>query len=109
MNPTPFTPPNQTLLTSPCAPTQTDYADALDQLRKGAQTQIRTPGALASNLLADALLQYGQKRAQQGRASSGGNAVFPQADGLAAAARLGAPRISLDDLANSPFLDGGGS
>ncbi len=60
-------PPSQGLLYSPYQPTPQDYADALDQLGKQAQTGIRTPGALASNLIADALLQYGQGRAQQAR------------------------------------------
>jgi hypothetical protein len=58
----PFTPPSQQLL---YPPTPQDFADALEQLNKGAQTQIRTPGALASNLLAEALLQYGRNRASQ--------------------------------------------
>jgi hypothetical protein len=45
-------------------PTPQDYADALDRLQRNAPNTIRTPGALATNLLADALDRYGQARAQ---------------------------------------------
>ena len=58
----PNSPPSQQLL---YPPTPQEYADALEQLSRNAQTQIRTPGALTSNLLADALLQYGQDRAKR--------------------------------------------
>ncbi len=107
MNPT--TPSNRTTLLTPYAPTLTDYADALDQLGKTAQTQIRTPGALATNLLADALLQYGQKRAQQPQVSGGTGYVFPQAENAAAAARLATPQFSLDGLTKPPIWNGSGS
>ncbi len=72
MNPTPApTNPLQALLYAPEQATPQDYADALDQLGKQAQTGIRTPGALGSNLLADALLQYGQARARNAQQPSG--------------------------------------
>ena len=58
----PYQPPRQPLAYSPYEATPEDYANALDQL--GRQRQIRTPGALATNLLAEALDRYGQHRAQ---------------------------------------------
>ena len=58
-------PSPQTPLASPYGPSPQDFADALLQLHKTAPAQIRTPTALGTNLLADALLQYGQERARQ--------------------------------------------
>ncbi len=52
--------PNQALLYSPHATPQ-DYADALGRL--GPRQPIRTPGALATNLVAEALNQYADARA----------------------------------------------
>ncbi len=72
MNPTnPYPRPNPSLLYAPEQPTPQDYADALDQLGKQAQTGIRTPSALGSNLLADAILQYGQARARKAQQPTG--------------------------------------
>jgi hypothetical protein len=72
-NPTHPNSPSQWLLYPQDQPTPQDYADALAQLGKQAPTNIRTPGALASNLMADALLQYGQGRAQRAQGASAGN------------------------------------
>ena len=44
--------------------TPQDYADALLRLTSNASNQIRTPGALGTNLMADALLRFEQARAQ---------------------------------------------
>jgi hypothetical protein len=72
MNPAnPQAPQPQALLYAPAEPTPQDYADALAQLGRQGQAGIRTPGALASNLAADALLQYGQARAQRQQAANG--------------------------------------
>ena len=74
MTPTnPYPTPNQALLYAPEQPTPQDYADALAQLGKQAQTGVRTPGALGSNLLADAILQYGQARARRAQFGGGAN------------------------------------
>lgn len=50
---------------APLAATPQDYAAALARLNQQAQTGLRTPGALASSLGADALLRYAQGLAQQ--------------------------------------------
>jgi len=50
---------------APLAATPQDYAAALARLSQQAQTGLRTPGALASSLGADALLRYAQGLAQQ--------------------------------------------
>ena len=100
MNPTnPYPRPNPSLLYAPEQPTPQDYADALDQLGKQAQTGIRTPGALGSNLLADALLQYGQARARKAQQPSGGAPEGAYQNSLSTsgdvAGALGIPKPSL--------------
>lgn len=68
-------------LASPYAPTAQDFADQLAQLQKTAPGRIRTAGALGTNLLADALLQYGQDQARQsgaqGQNGSPATPIFP--------------------------------
>ena len=63
MNPNP--PPRQSLVYSPYALTPQDYADALQSMRR---PEIRTAGALGTNLLAEALDQYGKWRAAKSAA-----------------------------------------
>jgi hypothetical protein len=48
----------------PLGPTPQDFADALFELQKTAPGRIRTPAALGTDLLAAALLQYGEARAR---------------------------------------------
>jgi hypothetical protein len=104
----------QTIARSPLGysgPSAQDFADALLQLHKTAPSQIRTPAALGTNLLADALLQYGQERARQ-RANASLSPELnappsPASDGTAPGAPDGAPGVSppsrLAPL-TSPFL-----
>jgi len=66
-------PPNpalRTLLTSPYAATPQDYAEALLQYGRS-QPPIRTPGALAAHLLADAINAYQPPKAQGSNAPYG--------------------------------------
>ncbi len=58
-------------------PTPQDYADALDRLIGGATGDIRTPAALGTNLMADALDRYGLMRARKAAAAQSDAASAP--------------------------------
>jgi hypothetical protein len=72
---------------APLAATPQDYAAALARLSQQAQTGLRTPGALASSLGADALLRYAQGLAQQ-KAAQAPPAGSPTAGGGQTAIQL---------------------
>lgn len=81
----------QPVLASQYGPTAQDFANELAQLQKTAPGQIRTGGALASNLLADALLQYGERQAKQAEANQPASGTNDPSQYGPGSAQAGAP------------------